>query len=253
MIILNADLDNTIIYSYKHDIGSRKRSVELYQGREISFITDRTYELLNSIRGRMEIVPTSTRTVEQYERINLGGAPFKYALVCNGGILLTNGVRDEGWYKRSLVNIEGSVPELERAIRMLENDKRRKFELRFIERLFIFTKCSEPQKVIDDLKAALDLNLVDVFGNGEKVYVVPKELSKGKAVRRFREYIKADYVIAAGDSEFDISMLVVADKGLAPFGFSQKYGIDLNKFSIKEMEEGMLFSEALLTHCLVGN
>ena len=53
MTVFNTDLDNTIIYSYKNDIGMSRRCVELYQGREISFVTDRTYELLKQVRQKM--------------------------------------------------------------------------------------------------------------------------------------------------------------------------------------------------------
>ena len=40
MRIFFTDLDNTLIYSYKRDIGDAKRCVEVYQGREISFMTN---------------------------------------------------------------------------------------------------------------------------------------------------------------------------------------------------------------------
>ena len=50
MEIFCTDLDNTIIYSYKHDIGDDKREVELYQGRNISYITGQTYELLKQVK-----------------------------------------------------------------------------------------------------------------------------------------------------------------------------------------------------------
>ena len=39
MAIFFTDLDNTLIYSYRRDIGRDKVCVELYQGREISFVT----------------------------------------------------------------------------------------------------------------------------------------------------------------------------------------------------------------------
>ena len=99
MIAFHTDLDNTLIYSYKHDIGPQKRNVELYQGREISCITEETYHLLQLVKNEMLIVPTTTRTLEQYQRIDLGIGPFPYALVCNGGVLLVNGVPDEAWYQ----------------------------------------------------------------------------------------------------------------------------------------------------------
>ena len=40
------DLDNTLIYSYKHDIGTDKECVEIYNDREISFSTKNTLKLI---------------------------------------------------------------------------------------------------------------------------------------------------------------------------------------------------------------
>ncbi len=247
MVVLHTDLDNTIIYSYKHEIGPEKRNVELYQGREISFITEKTYALLQQVKKRMLVVPTSTRSLEQYQRIDLGVGAFPYALVCNGGILLADGKRDESWYQESLELIGQSEAELQKALCLLKKDIRRKFDLRFIEQLFVFTKCENPQHVVENLREALDIALVDVFHNGEKVYVVPKSLNKGKAVQRFRKYIHADFVIAAGDSEFDISMLEEADVGLAPYGFTKEFAVD---FTVREMDEKRVFAESLLQECL---
>lgn len=247
MIVLHLDLDNTVIYSYKKDIGQYKRTVEIYHEREISFITEKTYELLKKVKEKMLVVPTSTRTIEQYERIRLGVGRFPYALVCNGGILLINGERDPEWYKDSLKNIKESRDELDKAIKFLEKDIRRSFELRFIEELFIFTKCEGPDRVVKDLKEKLDISKVDVFHNGTKVYVVPKNLSKGNAVKRFKKYIEADMVIAAGDSEFDISMLLEAHKGLAPYGLCKDFGMDMEW---SEAKEGELFSEYVLRECM---
>lgn len=244
MTVFFTDLDNTIIYSYKRDIGENKRCVELYQGREVSFITDKTYELLNKVKDKVLIVPTTTRTIEQYERINLGIGTYSYALTCNGGILLKDGIRDEEWYSESLKLIKDCREEVEKAIEILDKEERRYFELRYIENLFVFTKCHEPLEVVEMLKAKLDSNRLRVFSNGDKVYVVPKVLSKGNAIKRLKKIIKPDYTIAAGDSEFDITMVTEADAGLVPAGFREKY----NTFgtNILEMKEDGIFSEQLL-------
>lgn len=246
-MILFTDLDNTIIYSYKHDIGEQKRNVELYQGREISFITNKTYELLCKARKSMRVVPISTRTIEQYNRIDLGVGEFPYALVCNGGILLINGKKDTRWYNASLEMISESESELKRALELLEIDDRRSFELRFIENLFIFTKCENPERVVIDLRRILNSELVDVFNNGAKVYVVPKALSKGNAIKRFLKLFENEKTIAAGDSEFDISMLKYADIGLCPKGFIKEFNIN---FEVREMTGNKVFSEELLLECL---
>ena len=247
MKILCTDLDNTIIYSYKHDIGNEKMNVELYKEREISFITKQTFELLKKVKEEFLVIPTSTRTIEQYERINLKIGTFKYALVCNGSVLLVDGKKDKDWYEESLRLAKPSNLEVKKALEYLENDKRRTFELRYIEDLFVFTKCYKSETVVNELRKHLDKSLVNVFNNKEKVYVLPTSLSKGKAIERLRKYLKAEFIIAAGDSEFDISMVEAADVGLVPYGFKSEFNI---KSDICEMGKEGLFSEQLLRKCL---
>lgn len=247
MKILCTDLDNTIIYSYKHDIGNEKMNVELYKEREISFISNHTFELLKKVKEEFLVIPTSTRTIEQYERINLKIGTFKYALVCNGSVLLVDGKKDKDWYEESLRLAKPSNLEVKKALEYLENDKRRTFELRYIEDLFVFTKCDKSETVVNELRKHLDKSLVNVFNNKEKVYVLPTLLSKGKAIERLKKYLKVEFIIAAGDSEFDISMVEAADVGIVPYGFKSEFNI---KSDICEMGKEGLFSEQLLRKCL---
>ncbi len=216
MVVFNVDMDNTLIYSYKHDIGDEKYCAEIYQEREISFMTHKTCKLLTELAGKVMIVPTTTRTREQYERIDLGIGKIPYALVCNGGVLIRDGVEDEEWYATSLQMIEDCKEELELGRKLLEEDEDRCFEVRFIKELFLFSKSNQPESTIKRLSERLNTSLVNVFSNGTKVYVVPAKLNKGTALQRFKEWIHADITIAAGDSEFDIPMLMCADIGLAP-------------------------------------
>lgn len=264
-IILHADIDNTLIYSYKNLQGMLKqipeaayvshqgtagsgealRCVEQYEGRPLSFITQETCRLLKEVKKWkcIIVVPTTTRTVEQYERIDFGVGSFHYALVCNGGILLSDGKEDEGWYRNSLELVKYSREEIGKALEILEQDKRRCFELRFIRDLFVFTKCEEPEQVVQDLQSVLDVTLVDVFHNGIKVYVVPKALNKGNAVKRFRNYSNAEYVIAAGDSVFDVPMLEAADYGIATPALAGQYNFSEK---VNCPAEDKLYAEAML-------
>ena len=113
------------------------------------------------------------------------------------------------------------VPVTTRTYSFLQKDKRRKFECRNIDNLFIFTKCDDMESVVEDLKVRLDLDLVDILYNKEKLYIMPKNLNKADMVRRFIEVYGKETVFAAGDSDFDISMIKLAD-----IGFAHK---DLNK------------------------
>ncbi len=245
MKIFYMDLDNTIIYSYKHDIGESKTAVETYQGREISFVSDITYKLLEEVREKILIIPTTTRTQEQYERINLG--KFSYAMVCNGGVLLIDGKRDENWHKTSLELIKPSKEALERSIKFLEEDRRRCFEVRFIEELFVFTKCSDIEVIVNELRDYLDMSLVQVFHIGTKLYVIPNALGKGKALERFKDYVDANYIISAGDSEFDVSMFKYSDLAFAPESLAKVKKLPPNTVIIPQQK---LFSEGLLNYLL---
>ena len=216
MIIFNSDLDNTLIYSYKRDIPDEKICVEIYNERQISFMTRNSYELLKKIVKKVLFVPTTTRTVEQYERIDLGIGVPQFSLVCNGGVLLNNGKEDKEWYKESLRLISVCFEELKKAEKILYEDEYRCFDVRNISELFIFTKSDKPFMSVQRLKGVLNLSLVDVFENGIKIYVIPKKLSKGMALRRFKEKINGNTFISAGDSEFDISMIREADFGIVP-------------------------------------
>jgi HAD superfamily hydrolase (TIGR01484 family) len=245
MIVFNTDLDNTIIYSHKRNIGQNKKCVEIYEGREVSYMTHKTEILLQAIQEHCLFVPTTTRTTEQYHRIQLGIGVPEYALTCNGGVLLKKDEFQEDWYQDSLKLIENCTDELQKAEYWLERDENRSMEVRNIEKLFIFTKSNQPKQTIAELRKTLDTSLVDVFHNGVKVYVVPKQLNKGMAVNRLRKLLHPDYVIAAGDSEFDISMLKAADLGIAHPELFKTVQFDRTVITMPEQE---VFSDALLTH-----
>lgn len=258
MQIVHTDLDNTLIYSYKHEIGGPKTCVEIYQGREISFMTETSHRLLGQLCSKpgVLVVPTTTRTLEQYQRIDLGIGVSEYALVCNGGVLLHQGKEDPIWYQESLALIVDAQSELQRAEQWMTEDVNRCFEVRNIRSLFLFTKSNEPEKSVAMLKAHLNLSLVEVFCNGIKVYVLPKKLNKGSAVRRFRKRVAAETVYAAGDSAFDVPMIQAADIGMAPKELLEQYELpQTGNFKEKtenkiQNEEKKIFSDQILAYLL---
>lgn len=280
MNVFFMDLDNTLIYSYKTVMSyessknlpdariDRRLSwkqesahqepmpvkskdwlnVEIYQGREISFITKRTHELLLELKKHALIVPATTRTNEQYGRIDLQAGAVEYALTCNGGVLLHNGKSVDAWFQQSRHLAESSREEMRRAITDLESDKNRIFEIRWIEEMFVFTKCRYPELAVCSLRETLDARLVDVFSNGQKVYVIPKSLNKGNALVRFRDYIGAEKTLAAGDSIFDLSMLGQADIAAAPADYEAV--MPMSGSQIHCMKGKKLFSEEMLEFML---
>ena len=62
-------------------------NVEVYNGKEISFMTEKAIALLRELSEEMMFVPVTTRTVEQYNRVSLFREEIRptYAITSNGG------------------------------------------------------------------------------------------------------------------------------------------------------------------------
>lgn len=247
IMVFHSDLDNTLIYSYKHEIGLHKKCVEIYQGREISYMTDLSWELLKKIQQQTLFVPTTTRTIEQYQRIQLGNKPPEYALVCNGGILLHHGESDSNWYRESRRLVASCQADLFQAEKLLKTDEYVNFEVRNIENLFVFTKSAKPKQTIKRLHKHLEGSQVELFSNGMKVYAVPRKLNKGEAVKRFRHRIAREITVAAGDSRFDIPMLKEADLALARWELQKEQMGGKHVIYLGEKE---IFSDEVLKYLL---
>lgn len=248
MVIFASDLDNTLIYSYKKEIG-KKRLVETKEGKALSYMTEPAYDMLNHLPHNIQFIPVTTRSVEQYKRIRLfeKGEP-EYALAANGGILLHNGRMDSTWYERSKRMAKPSQCEIERAMDILEKDKNVCMEVRLVDGLFVFTKSTDADSTIKRLKESLNTELVSVFSNGVKIYAFPKQINKGEAVKRIRKQLGISFVVSSGDSLFDIPMLNEADFAVAPKSMEMYLKKEQNQYRI--VEDNILLSDALLNQVI---
>ncbi len=218
MYLFATDLDNTLIHSYKR-AHENDICVETKDGKELSFMTPGAYYMLEKIYNSKDIiiVPVTTRSLEQYNRIDLfKGRYAQLALAANGGILIENGVINKEWSDKSRQMISDCLPDFERGISYLKKDQNVYFEIRIVDELFVFTKSSEPLKTKEYLEKKLDSCRVNVYNIGDKVYIFPDILSKGMAIKRLRDYVGFEKIICAGDSEFDVPMLNEADFAYCP-------------------------------------
>lgn len=233
MILFACDLDNTLIHSYKR-ADENDICVEIgNDGKKLSYMTPKAYDALEKLRENKNIciVPLTTRSIEQYQRINLfKNAVPEYAMTSNGGNLLINGVPDREWYEDSLKLISNCIDEMKKGMDILDNHSATQFPSRFVDELFVFTKSAAVDEITRILENSLDTDKVSVFRNGVKVYVLPKILSKGTAVKRFSEKFGYDMTISAGDSGFDIPMLSFTDISIYP---SEKFAEKINSYGRK--------------------
>lgn len=212
MIVFASDLDNTLIFSYKKKNQCQQKviCVEKKEGKELSYMTQKAYNTLQKLCQKVVFVPVTTRSVEQYQRIQFFDK-IEYALTTNGGILLQNNNINKCWLEETKRLMMSSEKELQKAIYLLQKDNNICFEIRMVDDIFVYTKSLQPQKTANDIMQKLDLNQIFVDTNGEKIYVFPKILNKGFALKRLKNFLNCKKIFSAGDSCFDISMLQQSD------------------------------------------
>ncbi len=188
-ILFASDLDNTLLFSHRHR-QPEDRCVERLNGAEQGFFTRETPDLLPQVVQRVHLLPITTRSIEQYQRIQWpdGTAP-RIALTANGAVLLRDGQMDRAWYATSVRCVEGvyvyaAYPDIPAAERVARD----------------WCGGSALQAVV----------------SGRKVYFFPPGIDKGTALRRAVERFGPERVIAAGDSVIDVPMLRQADLALIP-------------------------------------
>lgn len=240
-MIFYSDLDNTIIFSYKKIEGDAV-CVEEKDGKKLSYMSTQSYELLQKINNKILFVPVTTRSLEQYERLSIikNGFP-QYALVCNGGILLKENKIYKPWFDETLNLIKPFLSEIKKGLQLLKEDKNIIFDIRFVDDVFVFTKSSNIEFSIKRLENNLDKNKVFVASNGSKLYIFPKILTKGEAVKRFLKLFNFQKTISAGDSIFDVSMLLKTDKSIIPDDNFMKDILYGNKNIVVSSEKGCYF------------
>lgn len=209
--IIFADLDGTLIFSAAKRLPG-DIVCEYKDGAEISCITQKQSEKL----PELDIIPVTTRSIEQYRRINIPGFQQEYALTDNGGTLLINGIPDPQWTEDSLAAAAECSSQLEECRRIMERDIHRNFEIRLVDGMFLFTKSAQPEISLTNLKEAAG-DSIRCYRTGQKLYALPAKLCKGAAAKRLAERIPHDgRIICAGDSLMDVPLLNIADIAVFP-------------------------------------
>ena len=216
MSTLFLDIDNTLIYSHRHCINTSKRIAEYLNGKEQSYITEKTYSYLSTHKD-LQIVPVTTRTLPQFMRVEALFRELRStdALICNGAILLHDGAVDAAWMDESLKLSEEERIDLPMAIQWLQN-KCGKEKTHVVDELFVYAGTDDPNGTASDLKQIVDIQKVDVLYDSRKVYCLPKTLNKGTALQRFIQQFSISHPIVAGDSDFDVPMLNLGEYAIIP-------------------------------------
>ncbi|CAM5556129.1 HAD family hydrolase [Streptomyces abikoensis] len=227
-VLVASDLDRTLIYSAAalglegpDALAPRLLCVEVYDRKPLSYMTETAAAAFAELAAAVPVVPTTTRTREQYGRIRLPGRPPAYAICANGGELLVDGESDPSW--RAAVErriAEGCAPLAEvRAHLVRAADPAWLLKERTAEDLFAYLvveRAKLPGGWVAELTEWAGARGWNVSLQGRKLYAVPRPLTKSAAVAEVARRTGACEVLAAGDSLLDADLLLAAGRGWRP-------------------------------------
>ncbi|WP_405433796.1 hypothetical protein [Micromonospora sp. NBC_00617] len=183
-------------------------------------MTARAGELMRALSAVATVMPVTTRTPDQLDRVRLPGRPHRFAVAANGGLLFIDGHVDVVW-SRQVRRRLAEVASLNEVWTYAGRATHRPWVLRLrsVPDLFCYAEVDRSQLPTDWLKQATEWAAERgwrVALQGRKLYWLPRTLTKSAAVREVADRIDAGKVLAAGDSVLDVDLLENAAFGMHP-------------------------------------
>lgn len=202
--------------------------VEHLEGAPLSFMTTAAALRMQSLTEPAAVIPTTTRTIKQFNRIQLPGAPWRYAITSNGGNILVDGVPDMRWR----IDIDAQVRAGGATLSEVSAELRSRIDdswvtkFRIADHLFCYLVV-KPKAVPEDFLAEWDAwcraRGWSASQQGRKIYTMPQAVCKSYAVAEVRrrllesgELASGAMTLAAGDGALDAEMLRAADCAIRP-------------------------------------
>lgn len=257
-VLVAVDLDQTLVFSPRAAARGPERPsrvVEVLDGRTISLLSEATEQGLVELARAAVVVPTTTRTRAQYERVDLPLTP-RYAVVASGAGILVDGQPDLEWAQgvaRRLAGESASVAEL-RDVLGGYGDREWLLRLRDADDVFLVAQVDADRLHAEELNAVTDscgtLGWRAVH-QGRKLYVLPNGLDKAAAVAEVARRVGGSpAVVAAGDTGLDQAMLEAASHGWFPAGSElDRIGFCAPHVT-RTAEPGLAAAEEIVAGCL---
>jgi hydroxymethylpyrimidine pyrophosphatase-like HAD family hydrolase len=229
--LIACDLDQTLIYSSRalrlpgaDTDAPTMVSVEVIEGRPMSFMTLAATQALTKLSAEHPFVPCTTRTVEQFRRVRVPltrHSEFDFAVASNGGNLLVNGRPDPDWRRgldQRLADTASPLAEVVSELRLRASGdwvlKRRSADDLFCYLVVDLGRI--PEHFLSDWHGWCEQHGWLLSVQGRKVYSTPVGLRKSAAIAEVAARVGADRLIAAGDGLLDAELLDLADAGIRP-------------------------------------
>lgn len=228
---VTSDLDRTLIYSEAAAGPAFATAdpvcVEIYRDAPLSYMTPGAHAGLAALAAATPVVPTTTRTPEQYLRVRLPSAPFRFAICSNGGEILVDGAPDAQWREHIRASLAALPADLDRIAAQLEARLAPEWgaRLRLVPGLFAYvvSEVRIPAEVVEEWRAHCAALGWSISQQGRKLYTIPEPVTKSRAAREVRRRLEAHGVLdpgapwlAAGDGALDADLLEAADAAIRP-------------------------------------
>ncbi len=230
-ILFACDLDNTLIHSYKYK-HEGDVCIEYINGKEQSYISKNALNILSKLNEKIDFVPITTRSLEQFRRIIWpDNCKPQYVITTNGGNLLVNNNINCDWY---LESSEYIALVFEKLISLRDEllHQNRFIRVRIVDDAYLFAYCKDGININEILLEYKNILGINVIASGKKIYFFPNQINKGHALIRLKKVLESQYIIAAGDSSIDMPMFKEADLAIVPTKLLANQ-IDSNKTIIK--------------------
>ena len=204
----------------KYPTNNEITPVEFKDDQVITYMSQKSIDLLKQFNHNHLFVPVTTRALYQYERIEVFQQKIKpkYAIVSNGGTILVDGKPDQEWSKFITNHLSvTSLPhsDMLKTFARIRHDSwvEREFTVDSLFYMYHVNKETIPHHELQPFEEELNKIGWRTFLHGRKLYILPSNLNKLFAVEHLKKRLDFDIHAAAGDSLMDYDMIAIADKG----------------------------------------
>lgn len=226
-MIYFSDLDRTLICSNKLIKNNEDAiCIEYINNEPISYISEEIINKLQNLNSSTIFIPTTTRSIEQFNRINFTkfGLKFKYSITSNGACILKDGEILESW-KKQIDDLKRNVTSLNDMVQIYNNKYKNDInpyitKFRIVEDNFFYIVLNKDIVEISFLEDYIEFLRScgwTYFKNCSKVYFLPNGMTKENAIQfLLKNELKESIFNALGDSSMDTGMLSISNKAYIP-------------------------------------
>lgn len=224
-VIYATDLDRTLIFSEKaiREYNGSEYSkdnlviVEKKEDKVISYMSKIVYRDIQKLNmdESIKIVPVTSRSIDEYNRVNIGFIP-EYAITSNGGVILHNGKIDKE-YKEFTSKQFDNVEAISIIFDIEDRFRSTDYKPKIVDGSYIFLKTSNTDLFDrESMYITSNYNKWNVIRVKNKCMIIPNYISKGTALRWLWHKLDKPYIVGTGDTEADLPLLAVADCAIVP-------------------------------------